>query len=189
MKPISLWLGPTELHYCKYMARKAELGGKSPVREDKRQETLAIDQIVGQIGQYALAIYFFGEPSRYYIQRLVANAHPEIGDSGQDILGSNMDVKTSLMRGSTNPMTYRLPIRPKELHEGHVYFLALVKPNGESALKMTEPIQVYIAGWVTDSDMPDEPDDSGIFKGAYTIPASKLNPLPPIQWDWRKYDE
>ena len=188
IKPVSIWLGPRELRYCKEMAELAEIGGHSLIREEDREVTLQIDQLVGQIGQYALALYLLGEPSKYYAQRMIANIHPEIGDSGQDLIGANVDVKTSLMRASQDPMEYVLPVRPKELHEGHVYILALIEPNGESSLKVNEPLLVHLVGWATTDDIMSTPEEDGIFKGAHVIQARKLHPLPPIQWDWRDYD-
>lgn len=185
---VSLWLDTYEAQYCKRMAKFAEIGGGSQVRTDNRASSLTMDQIVGQLGQYALSIYLFGTPAQYYTQRMSANINPKIGDNGQDILGANLDVKTSLMRDSQYTASYRLAIRPKERHDGHVYYLALVKPNGDSSLKMDEPILVYIVGWASDNDLPDKPDDDGVFKGAYTLKADKLNVPAPIQWDWRKYD-
>ena len=184
---ISLWLMPQEIQYCQSMAKMAEIGGLSSIRKDNREQTLTADQIVGQMGQYALAMYLFGEPSRYYVQRLSSNLSPKIGDAGQDFLGANVDVKTSLMRGSMDITTYRLAVRPNERHIDHVYYLALVKPNGETSLSIKENILVHIVGWALDGELPAETNEKGTFSGAYTIMASGLHEPAPIKWDWRKY--
>lgn len=192
LKPISIWLDQQELGYCKKMAELAEIGGRSTVRTADRKETLSIDQLVGQIGQYALSIYLFGDPSRYYSQRMVANQHPEVGDGGTDLIGLNADIKTSLMRASQDPLDYVLPIRPKEVHEDHVYILALVEPNSESAIRLSDPLTVHLVGWIETADLwhkytDRQPEKDGLFSGAYILKATELNQLPPYQWAWRAY--
>lgn len=186
---MKMWLGPREIRYCKYYAELAEIGGRSEVRQGNRQKTLSVDQFVGMLGQYAFSLYLTGSPQPFYSQRLVANANPTVGDNGQDILGANLDVKTSLMRNSQDPMTYSLVIRPKEIHKDHVYVLALVEPNDESALKLSIPLAVYLVGWAFQPELPDKTENDGVFKGAYVVPAKNLHQMIPLYWDWREYDE
>jgi hypothetical protein len=185
---ISIWLGPREIHYCKEYAERAELGGRSEVRKENRAGSITIDQLVGQLGQYALSVYLTGETRHYYAQRMVADANPTVGDGGQDILGTNLDVKTTLMRQNKNPLTYHLAVRPQERHEGHVYILGLVEPNDEKQLLYNKPLLVHLAGWAEDSELPEKVAENGALAGAYILPVNKLHELIPIRWDWRKYD-
>jgi len=181
-----VWISPIEVKYCMSQAKLAEIGGQSHVRKSKdRQGILKVDQIVGQFGQYALSIYLFGRPDQYYTQRMVANLHPEVGDQGQDIVGLNVDCKTSLMRNSKNPMDYHLLVRPKEKHPGWCYFHALVLPNGESSLDPKKNLLIRLTGWANENELPKAPETDGIFKGAYKLEVAKLNPLPNMMWAWR----
>lgn len=196
---ISLWLAPREIKYCVAYAKQLVdtftpeiekgTGGKSHIRDvEDRKQNLGIDQIVGQLGEYTLSLYLFGTAERYYIQRLSAGINPTLGDLGQDILGLNVDCKSSLMRGSENPLEYHLIVRPKERHDNWCYFKALVKPNGERSILTTQPILVYLVGWARDSQLPAQTDSSGPLAGAYTIKAYDLNPLPNMFWAWRSYN-
>jgi hypothetical protein len=185
-KLVEIVLDTSEIKYCGSMAKLSQIGGKSSVRTHDRTSALIVDQLVGQLGEYALSIYLFGEPSRYYIQRMSSNLNPRIGDNGQDILGCNLDVKTSLMRASPDPFMYRLAVRPNELHPNHVFVLALVKPNDEGQILFDVPIFVYLIGWASSSMFTKEPNGIGPFLGAHIINASELKELPPIRWNWRE---
>lgn len=183
---IEIQLGIDEVSYCSQQAKLAEIGGYSNIRlGDDRSGNLGIDQLIGQIGQYALSIYLFGEPSRYYIQRMSANLQPTVGDQGQDILGLNVDCKTSLKRNNQDPLTYRLLVRPQERHNNWCYILALVQPNGDQKILLTKPIMVQLVGWASDEELPVAREVSGPFKGAHVLRAPHLNPLPNMAWHWR----
>jgi len=186
---ITIFIDTQELRYTKSMAKAAEIGGNSNIRErGDRMAKIGIDQWIGQIGQYALSLYMFGSPDKYYQQRMISNMHPTVGDNGQDILGSNIDVKTSLMRYGLDPYKYRLAVRPKERHDGHIYILALVEPNVDKALSLIVPLKVYLVGYAVDNELSTEPDSDGPFSGAFTVMSDMLHPMMPIQWHWRKYD-
>jgi hypothetical protein len=193
-----IWLSGTEIQYCAVQAQrlvsffsdkvKNKTGGVSHIRdmESERGETFSIDQLVGQIGEYALSMFLFGEPSRYYIQRMSANINPALGDQGQDILGLNMDCKTSLMRHSEDPTKYHLLVRPKEKHLRWCYVHILVEPNDDKSISVEKPIKIYFTGWASDSDLPAEPEQEGPLKGAYALKVPDLNPLPNMIWSWRR---
>lgn len=186
---VEMWLNVAEINYCVQQAKFAEIGGHSNIRSgEDRANKLGIDQLVGQIGQYALSIYLFGEPGQYYIQRMAANLQPTIGDQGQDILGLNVDCKTSLKRNNKDPLTYRLLVRPQERHANWCYILALVHPNDQKKILLTEPIMIQLVGWASDGELPVDCEVSGPFKGAHILKAPHLNPLPNMMWHWRKYE-
>jgi hypothetical protein len=158
-------------------AKAACLGGQSSIRAGDRMEKLLEDQTVGQLGQMALAVWKDGHIGEYLMQRAAANNYPTHGDGGADLIGSNIDVKTSLMRGSDDPMQYRLAVRPAEMHDGWVYMLAVVPQQMDA---------VHLVGWATSTDMQARPpEDAGHFMGARTLFADELRPLPPIDWSGR----
>lgn len=173
---VTLTLGATYTGLAIDMAKKACIGGSSAVRQEDRSARLLEDQIIGQMGQMALSLYWFGTPQPYLDARAYANAHPTEGDGGSDILDMNLDVKTSLMRASDDPFSYRMLVRPRERHEGNVYILALIP----KLLKVDT--QVNLVGWVADHELPKNPATMGQFAGAYLVTADQLHPLPPIRW-------
>lgn len=167
-----------ELQLVEHFAKQAALGGTSHVRirSDERLEQLREDQLVGQVGECALSRYLCGSSLLYAITRTMRNLTPTQGDGGGDLLGTNIDVKTSVMRYSPEPLHYRLLVRPAELHPGTVYVLALVYPDWR------ETREVSLVGWATREDLPDLPAPHGPFQGAYVLPAPHLHPLPPFAW-------
>jgi len=159
-------------------AGRAELGGMSNIRHEDRQSTLHEDQIVGQIGQFVGSAYLTGSWTDYLKSRWLANQQPNVGDGGCDIFGTGVDFKTSLMRSSsTNPLSFRLCVRPRERHPLWVYVLVLVQ-------RIVAPISGYIVGWAKDSDLPSQVESNGPFSGAYVMEASTLKPMMPILRFW-----
>ena len=154
-------------------AQKAEIGGKSQIRNSKtRVSSLAEDQLVGQISTYCASMILTGSPEGYIQARNKANANPFIGDNGIDILGlSNVDIKGSLMRYSSDPINYRLLVREKERHENWIYVLGLVPKE--------RPYKCYIVGWAKDSDLPSQTYNGHIksLHGAYVIEAKNLRKI------------
>lgn len=175
---ITFELSQKDLSYIRRMSSKAELGGKSHIRTTDRLPSLTEDQLIGQIGQFVVTRYMFGTPEKWAINRWFINQNPSYGDAGYDIPGLNLDVKTSLMRASKDPMSYNLLVRPKERHSGWVYYLVLV---GEI---QDELLPVHLIGWAKDEDLPATPAKDGKFKGAYVLPAKSLVPLPPLRFNY-----
>lgn len=154
-------------------AKKAEIGGKSQIRNSKsRASNLSEDQLVGQISTYCASVVLTGSPEGYIKARKKANDNPFAGDNGVDISGlPNVDIKGSLMRYSSNPLNYRLLVRPKERHKNWIYVLALVPKE--------RPYKTYLVGWANDSDLPLKTYDGDIksLHGAYVIEAKKLRKI------------
>lgn len=169
-------LRPDELRLVEHFADQAAIGGTSHVRHDDRQDKLRDDQLVGQLGEAALSRYLCGSTVRYTLTRTRRNLQPHLGDAGGDLVGSNIDVKTSVMRYSPEPLQYRLLVRPAELHPDTVYVLALVYPDWRTTGEVT------LVGWATREDLPDLPEADGPFRGAYVLPAPHLHPLLPLRW-------
>lgn len=151
-------------------SKKAEIGGRSQIRNSiQRQQNLSEDQLVGQISTFCGSMILTGSPDGYIKAREKANANPTQGDNGIDICGlPNVDIKGSLMRYSSNPLSYRLLVRPRERHNHWIYVLGLVPKE--------RPYKCHLVGWAKDSDLP-EKTYSGEIKslhGAYVIDAIKL---------------
>jgi len=177
MQPIRIPVSSTMLDVARRFAEAACMGGSSSVRGSDRLERLMEDQTVGQLGQMALAIWKDGHLGEYLIQRAAANTYPTHGDGGADLVGSNVDVKSSLMRASSDWSAYRLPVRPAEMHDGWVYVLALVEPDLSAVL---------LVGFATSTEVSAGGlEQGGPFAGAYTMAAADLRPLPPIDWRGR----
>lgn len=151
-------------------AKLAEIGGKSQFRSSKqRHNNLSEDQLVGQISTFCGSIILTGSSEGYIKAREKANKNPKQGDGGVDIIGlSNVDIKGSLMRYSSNPLNYRLLVRPKERHDDWIYVLGLVPKE--------RPYKCHLVGWAKDSDLPKSTYNGPIqsLHGAYVIEAINL---------------
>lgn len=177
--PLSIQLSPTDLDRSAYFARNAALGGVSRVRAaDDRKTNLVTDQSVGQLGEMALSKYLGGTPLFYELTRTIRDLNPTQGDDGGDLLATNLDVKCSLMRASTDPLKYRLLVRPRERKPDAVYVLAL------AAQDVWQTGLVSLVGWCRDRDLPASVASDGPFAGAYVLPATQLHPLPPLEFNW-----
>ena len=154
-------------------AKKAEIGGRSQIRNNvQRQNNLAEDQLVGQISTFCGSIILTHSPEGYIKAREKANATPTQGDNGIDICGlANVDIKGSLMRYSSNPLNYRLLVRPKERHNNWIYVLGLVPKE--------RPYKCHLVGWAKDDDLPNDTYSGEIksLHGAYVIDAVKLRKI------------
>jgi hypothetical protein len=151
-------------------AKLAEIGGKSQFRSSKqRHNNLSEDQLVGQISTFCGSIILTGSSEGYIKAREKANKNPKQGDGGVDIIGlSNVDIKGSLMRYSSNPLNYRLLVRPKERHDDWIYVLGLVPKE--------RPYKCHLVGWAKDSDLPKSTYNGPIqsLHGSYVIEAINL---------------
>lgn len=168
MKTYSTVIDGKDFEVVEQNAEKAWMNGKSHIRSSERERFGMEDQLVGQMGEYALAKWFGDIPS-YFSRRQKINETPWKGDDGSDIDGLHIDVKTSLMRRQKDPSRYNLLVRPGERHQHNIYVLALVES--------IELKKVLLVGWLKDSELPTHPVSSGIFEGAYLMPATNLNDM------------
>lgn len=163
------------------MAARYPVGGRSHIHDSvTRAERIGSDAVTGILGTYALHVYWYGEVEgldRMVIQRQHQDMQPYTGDGGCDLNGKSVDCKASAIRHPQRPIrAYHLIVRPKERHPLWTYVCALVRGTFDSG-----GVTVFLLGWTTDSRLPAEPDDTGVFKGAYTMPVPDLFPLPPIR--------
>lgn len=176
---LTMHLPEADFRFAQRHAALAAVGGVSRIHDaDERQKQLMEDQIVGQLGQIALHRYLFGHAQGYAISRYYQNKFPTTGDSGEDIPGANVDVKTSVMRYSQDPLRYNLFVRERERHEGHVYILALLETNW----RMNR--LVYLVGWVKNDELVAMPGNGPQDDDRYGRSAKELHPLPPIAYNW-----
>jgi len=163
-------------------SQKAEIGGVSQIRDkESRKETLSEDQLVGQVTTYAASVVLTGSPEGYWKAREVANRNPYRGDGGVDIIGlNNVDIKGSMMRYSTDPLKYRLLVRPRERHDDWIYVLALIPKfcfSGVNPEKFFD--SCFLVGWANDKDLPEETYNGSIksLHGAYVVEAKDLSKI------------
>jgi len=182
---IEIQLSPQEIKLCRINAKKSAIGGKSNVRgKGHRENELHNDQLVGQLGECALSKYLTGSTDAYMLQRSIANSYPTSGDGGQDIFGLNVDIKTSVMRYNAMGIPdYHLVVRPQEKHDHWCYILGLVEKDFPKASPF-RGVCVYLVGWIASEELPSPPEQYGPFKGAHTIKAMYLHPLPNLRWLW-----
>ena len=173
---ICIHLTREQLVACWVNGTKACLGGESQLREgQERLEKLTEDQFVGQIGHAAGSIWWSGSMDAYLQAREIANAEPWKGDGGSDLQGVRIDFKTSMMRKSQDPSSYKLLVRPPERHKGCVYVLVLLPKF--KVEELGQGLNVYIVGWAKEEDLPPHTETEGIFEGAYLLDSSRLRPV------------
>lgn len=163
-----------DLVLVKANARSCWLGGASHVRSSDRTEWGEVDQLVGQLGEFALA-RFLGDPDAYHRRRSEINKDPWKGDDGSDFPGLRIDVKTSFMRvRDRSPLQYTLVVRPAERHSENIYVLAVVTEMHE------ESCMVKLVGYARDEEFGPA-RTNGVFAGAHCIPGWKLHDLGGLQ--------
>jgi hypothetical protein len=184
---------------AKAEARCAQLAGVSHIRgRAERLANLEDDQLVGQLGQVAGHLLWYGHLQDYLEQRRAANRDPRRGDGGCDITHSNVDFKTSLIRerDPRNPcyatvrdlLRMHLLVRRAEWHENWVYVRLLVRNlrllEGVP-LSQQDSALVYVMGWASSAHAWEHRDreDDPRFRDVYVrLRADKLLPMPPIRW-------
>ena len=174
---IQMKINTAEMNLVKQMSMAACRGGVSRVRTgESRMGALFEDQLVGQVGTYAGHKFWFGHSYNYLVSRQMANIYPGSGDGGSDVVGANIDFKTSKIRSNRPLLDYRLVVRPHERTSGKIYVQLLAEITGATAT-------VHILGWASD-DMLTTLAQDGVFAGAYVLPAQELQALPPLRWSW-----
>ena len=176
---VKIILNKNEIDLFKEMAVLACVGGHSQiVNGEKRAETLLSHNLIGQAGSIALNILAFESREKgvqfYKDSRDIANANPHKGDGGQDIIDTNIDIKTSMVRNKVknqNPITYILPVRPKEFKENWTYVSATIF---EDNMKDNEVI-VDVWGWAKSEDLE---YTTKPFDGVYGRINKDLRPFP-----------
>jgi len=178
---ISIKFPKVDIAVARRNARKASLGGVSRMRDrEEREAFLGIDQLVGQLGQIAGHRWLYGHPYEYAKEREIINRNPRIGDTGSDVACANIDFKGSLWRYREKPLLdHHLLVRPKERHKGFVYILILIELNDNNTKGLG-----HLIGWANEAMLPEKPETSGVFEGAFSLSTQELYPLPPFNWSW-----
>lgn len=174
MRPVTFPVTGALRRLAEDYASRAALGGQSHVRDaDARRAALSEDQVTGQLGQIALHLYWHGHLHLYRVGRTVQDQYPTVGDGGMDMVGTNLDVKTSLVRTALPLEKHHLLVRPAERHPDWCYVQALLTES-----------EIHLMGWYPDSDLDGWAATSGNFAGACAVPCSALYPLPPVRYCW-----
>ena len=147
-------------------------------------------------GEYAGNVHVLGSvigPQKFDENRKYMNANPKTDDLGSDIIGYQIDVKTSFMRGSQDFIDYCLPVpkkdryKPEGKHKGLpeiAFVLGLVK---EAHLHIVnELLIVHLIGWAWDHDLPNFVMADGIFENKYIIDVPCLRPMSELE---KHYDK
>lgn len=189
---ITITISSTELQYIKKQASLKEWGGQSAIRGDDRNATLSIDNLIGCIGEFAGCVYLYGNGAEFYkaqeYSQELRRKGVSLGDGGQDIIGLNLDFKTSKQHEDRSPLKHWLPVRPNEFKPDWVYMLLIVLSNDELiGFDFDKHIDVAIVGWASSDMFPKHTAKDGVFSGAYCLPASKLVKPMPVKWSWRLY--
>lgn len=171
---------PETLERIRGHAEACWINGKSHIRGAERASAGPEDQMVGQLGEWALARYM-GVEETYFSRREQKDLKPWEGDDGTDIDGVPVDVKTSLMRASKDPLRYNLLVRPRERHPETWYVLCLVES--------LETNKVFLVGGLPERALPTTVDTSGPFKGAYRMRAKLLLEMKDVRHCLKNYEE
>jgi hypothetical protein len=169
---IKIRLSEPNMHTCVEHATLCAIGGASHIRSvEDREDNLNMDQIIGQVCTCAASMYLLGEEDgfhRYNEVREAQNLTPYDGDGGDDIPPLKIDIKGSFVKNTSKALlTFNLLVRPRELHNGFTYVLALSRPP-----------HVVLMGWAHSKDFSEgDLQEYGIFKGAYRLEASRLRPM------------
>lgn len=149
----------------------ARWDGGSNIRDrESKVSLLDVDNVVGQIGEWALSLALTGSADAWLRTRAKRARKPWEGDGGEDLDGLRWDVKSSLMRYAQDPYRYRLFVRSRELRDGWKYALALVSNDWRS---------VWLPGYATSDEVREGPRAwNGSQAGPHEIEVAKLHPMP-----------
>lgn len=103
-----------------------------------REKTIAFDQFTGHLGEAALSKFFTGSIELHCRTRDERDKNPFEGDGGQDLLGYDIDIKTSRAKQPAG-YNYSLIVEKSLFNPGWRYVFALVHPE--------ESRHVYLMGW------------------------------------------
>lgn len=177
---IEITIGKSEIELCKELAVKKIEGFKErqlSIVQSKHPSSSALardlesrcaDQVVGAIGELALTTYWLGKQRGLieFQNKQIANA--KVSDTGSDLLGLNIDVKSSLRRfKGLDILKYHLLVPNGEIRAGWTYVQVLVEPDYSKA---------SICGWASAGSLRSLEK----FKGSKGLPVSELIPMMPL---------
>lgn len=151
---------------------------------EERQREFTMDLVCGMLAELAFHKYLFGPHDglhRYIAMREIMAAYPvTAADSGNDVCGCNIDVKSSRWPLDRTPGEAHLilPLRKfsDPQHAQRVYCLALGAEREDQSWSFALP------GWITGAEI--EPCEHWRFRGCAAVEASTLHPWPPLRWEF-----
>ncbi len=151
---------------------------------EERQREFALDLVCGMLAELAVHKYLFGPNDglhRYIAMREIMAAYPvTAADSGNDVCGLNLDVKSSRWPLDRNPGEAHLILPLKKFqepqHARRIYALGLGAENPDQSWTFALP------GWITGAEIP--ACEHWRFRGCAAVEASNLHPWPPLRWSF-----
>jgi hypothetical protein len=136
-----VWLNEDEIAKIRLIADREDKSTRSKVHPryvtNSRQNKY--DQFTGNAGEAALSKLLTGSIDLYLKTKRERELSNWTGDYSSDLLGLQVDVKTSRMRRGPD-FDYHLWIRNKEYHQGTKYVLALMPEDRDD--------MVIFVGWI-----------------------------------------
>ncbi len=151
---------------------------------EERQREFTMDLVCAMLAEVAVHKYLFGPHdglARYVAQREIMSNYPvTAADSGNDVCGCNVDVKSSRWPLDRNPGEAHLIVPLKKIqdprHALRIYALALGAEREDHSWIFALP------GWITGNDI--EPVEHWRFRGCAAVEASSLHAWPPLRWNF-----
>lgn len=165
---ITIMFNPEQIAIIRRLSAGAARGGASNIYSGQaRRSNLLSDQMVGQLGDAALCLHFYGNLDDYIARTEHCNRSYDHSDNGRDLTGKDIDIKTFRMhKGPDYP--YRLLVATTEFKPAWTYVMGLV-PVGRDDL-------VHLIGYIRSEDLPETVVLTRCENRAVHMPA--LRPLP-----------
>jgi hypothetical protein len=160
-----VWLTEDELVKIRLIADREDKSTRSKVHPGgvTNSRLNKYDQFTGNAGEAALAKFLTGSIDLYLKTKQERELSNWTGDYSSDLLGLQVDVKTSRMRRGPD-YNYHLWIRPREYHAKTKYVLALMPEDRDDL--------VLLVGWIEGSKIP-----FPSFQDRMEVEAELLHPL------------
>jgi hypothetical protein len=142
----TIWLNEDELAKIRLIADREDKSTRSKVHPGgvTNSRLNKYDQFTGNAGEAALSKYLTGSIDLYLKTKQQRELSNWTGDYSSDLLGLQVDVKTSRMRRGPD-FDYHLWIRNKEYHQGTKYVMALMPEDRDD--------QVILVGWIKGTEI------------------------------------
>lgn len=136
-----IWLNEDEIKKIRLIADREDKSTRSKVHPNHttNSELNKYDQYTGNAGEAALSKALTGSIDLYLKTKQQRELSNWTGDYSSDLLGLQVDVKTSRMRRGPD-FPYHLWIRTREYHPGTKYVLALMPEDRDDL--------VLLVGWI-----------------------------------------
>jgi len=162
-----VWLNENELKKIRLIADREDKSTRSKIHPGgvTNSQLNKYDQFTGNAGEAALSKFLTGSIDLYLKTKQERELSNWTGDYTSDLLGLQVDVKTSRMRHGPD-FPYHLWIRSMEYHHKTKYVLALMPVDRDDL--------VLLIGWIEGSDIG-PPSDK--FSDRREVPIERLRPM------------